>query len=63
MKKITNISDGPRGAWVKVGEGRELKMVEAGETAEGDFIDVNDEWFASPAKAKAAAQEQERSEG
>lgn len=42
MAKITNISNGPRGAYLKGGV---LVMAEAGEAIEGDFDDVNDEWF------------------
>lgn len=41
--KLVNISNGPRGAYLKGGA---LVMVEAGEAIEGDFGDVNDEWFA-----------------
>lgn len=41
--KLVNISNGPRGAYLKGGT---LVMAEAGETIEGDFDDVNDEWFA-----------------
>ena len=40
--KITNTSDGPRGAYLKGGT---LVMVEKGASAEGDFGDVNPEWF------------------
>lgn len=39
--KIKNISTGARGAWA----GSTLVMVEAGASAEGDFTDVNPEWF------------------
>lgn len=42
MAKITNTSDGPRGAYLKDGR---LVMVEKGASAEGDFADVNSEWF------------------
>lgn len=41
MATIKNISTGPRGAWI----GGVLVMVEAGATADGDFTDVNPEWF------------------
>jgi hypothetical protein len=41
MAKIKNISTGARGAWA----GSALVMVEPGATAEGDFTDVNPEWF------------------
>lgn len=39
--KITNISNGPRGAWA----GSALVMIEAGASADGDFTDVNPDWF------------------
>jgi hypothetical protein len=39
--KLVNISTGARGAYI----GTQLVMVEPGQTAEGDFTDVNDEWF------------------
>lgn len=42
MRTITNISDGPRGARLADGS---LVMVEKGASAEGDFADVNPEWF------------------
>lgn len=48
MAKVTNISDGPRGAYLK----GVLVMAERGETIEAD--DFNDEWFAKGGKAKAA---------
>ena len=41
MTTITNITTGARGAYI----GSTLVMVEAGATAEGDFTDVNPEWF------------------
>lgn len=41
MATIRNISTGARGAYTAAG----LVMVEPGETVEGDFTDVNDEWF------------------
>lgn len=41
MANIKNISDGPRGAYI----GDTLVMIEAGASAEGDFTDVNSEWF------------------
>lgn len=41
MGTIRNISTGARGAYI----GSALVMVEPGQTAEGDFTDVNDEWF------------------
>lgn len=41
MGTIRNISTGARGAYTAAG----LVMVEPGQTVEGDFIDVNDEWF------------------
>lgn len=47
MAKVTNISDGPRGAYLK----GSLVMAEAGETIEAD--DYGDEWFAA-ANSKAA---------
>lgn len=40
--KITNISDGPRGAYLRGGQ---LVMVEKGASAEGDFVDVSPDWF------------------
>jgi hypothetical protein len=53
MAKVTNISDGPRGAYL---EGK-LVMAERGETIEAD--DFSDEWFAkaSSSAAKDAAEE------
>ena len=50
--KLVNISDGPRGAYLKGGT---LVMAEAGETIEGDFDDVNDEWFAKDGTKAAKA--------
>lgn len=41
MSTIRNISSGARGAYI----GASLVMVEPGQTAEGDFTDVNSEWF------------------
>ncbi len=41
MATIRNISTGARGAYI----GAKLVMVEPGQTAEGDFTDVNEEWF------------------
>ena len=51
MAKVTNISTGPRGAYL----GGVLVMAEAGETIEAD--DFSEEWFAKAgsADAKAAA--------
>lgn len=59
MAKVTNISDGPRGAY-KDGV---LIMANPGETIDAD--DHNDEWFASArsADAKAAVEEAEAPEG
>lgn len=50
--KLVNISNGPRGAYLKGGA---LVMAEAGETIEGDFDDVNDEWFAKDGTKAAKA--------
>lgn len=51
MAKVTNISDGPRGAYLD----GVLVMAEIGQVIEAD--DFNDEWFgpakADPAKAEA----------
>lgn len=47
MATIKNISTGARGAWA----GSQLVMVEAGATANGDFTDVNPEWFETDGKA------------
>ena len=41
MAIIRNISTGARGAYI----GTALVMVEPGASAEGDFTDVNPEWF------------------
>lgn len=41
MGTIRNISTGARGAYI----GATLVMVEPGASAEGDFTDVNSEWF------------------
>lgn len=41
MGTIRNISSGARGAYI----GAAIVMVEPGASAEGDFTDVNDEWF------------------
>ena len=43
MGIYTNISTGARGLYTAEGA---LVMVEAGQSVEGDFADVNDEWFA-----------------
>jgi hypothetical protein len=54
MAQVKNISDGPRGIYLKDGA---LVMVEPGRTVEGEFADVNDEWFeAVKAKPKADAE-------
>ena len=52
MNTIRNISTGARGAYLRGPKGEDgkdkvgdLVMVEPGHTAEGDFVDVNDEWF------------------
>lgn len=47
MAKVTNISNGPRGAYLK----GQLVMAEVGQTIEAD--DYADEWFAG-ASSKAA---------
>lgn len=41
MGTIRNISTGARGAYI----GAALVMVEPGESVEGEFTDVNAEWF------------------
>jgi hypothetical protein len=53
MAKVTNISDGPRGAY-KDGQ---LVMANPGETIEAD--DYAEEWFAAPSSkaAKEAAKD------
>lgn len=53
--KITNITAGPKGLHTKAGE---LVMLEAGESADVDVAaaDVNDEWFATGAKAARSAE-------
>jgi hypothetical protein len=55
MAKVTNISDGPRGAYLK----GQLVMANPGETIEAD--DHNEEWFAAPSSkaAKDAKDEDE----
>ena len=45
--KVTNISDGPRGAYVD----GQLVMAEKGETIEAD--DFNEEWFARAGSREA----------
>lgn len=60
--KLVNISNGPRGAYLRGPKGDDgkdtvgdLVMAESGETIEGDFIDVNDEWFAKDGTKAAKA--------
>lgn len=60
MATVKNISTGPRGAW----QGTVLVMAEPGETIEAD--DFEAEWFeevdAKPAKGKAKAEPEAKSE-
>jgi len=48
MGSITNISSGARGAYLADGQ---LVMVDPGASADGDFADVNPEWFEGGASA------------
>jgi hypothetical protein len=45
--KITNTQPGARGAYLADGQ---LVMVEPGASAEGDFADVNADWFSTDGK-------------
>lgn len=56
MAKVTNISTGARGAYLK----GVLIMAEVGETIEAD--DFAEEWFATKADVAAAAKEATKAE-